>query len=90
MVLYFIAKSPSEYFVAMPNTPVSQHHRTAPGPPKAIAVATPMMFPVPMVAARAVAKAPNCETSPWADLSCLKDNFALWNAKADGKEYMST
>ncbi len=24
----------SAYFVAMPNTPVSQHHSTAPGPPR--------------------------------------------------------
>ena len=61
---YLIASSPSAYLVEMPKIPVSQHHKTAPGPPNAIAVATPMMLPVPIVAARAVAKAPNCETSP--------------------------
>ena len=61
---YFMASRPSEYFVAMPNTPVSQHHSTAPGPPSAMAVATPTMLPVPIVAARAVARAPNCDTSP--------------------------
>ena len=45
--------------VAMPNTPVSQHQSTAPGPPRAMAVPTPMMLPVPMVEARAVVRA--CE-----------------------------
>ena len=53
----------------MPNTPVSQHHSTAPGPPSAMAVDTPMMFPVPMVAASAVASAPNWLTSPSLPLS---------------------
>ena len=61
-----MANSPSAYFVEMPNTPVSQHHNTAPGPPKATAVATPMILPVPMVAARAVANDLNCDTSPLA------------------------
>ncbi len=71
---YLMASRPSLYFVAMPKTPVSQHHNTAPGPPNEIAVATPMMLPVPMVAARAVAKAPNCDTSPVAPLSWLTDS----------------
>ena len=56
---YFTARSPSAYLVEIPKTPVSQHQRTAPGPPNAMAVATPMMLPVPMVAAKAVASAPN-------------------------------
>ena len=56
---YFTAIKDSLYFVAIPKTPVSQHHRTAPGPPNAIAVPTPMIFPVPIVDARAVVKAPN-------------------------------
>ena len=56
---YFTASKPSLYFVAMPKTPVSQHHNTAPGPPNAIAVPIPIMFPVPIVAAKAVANAPN-------------------------------
>ena len=72
---YLMARSPSEYFVAMPNTPVSQHHSTAPGPPSDTAVATPMMFPVPMVAARAVAREPNCDTSPVAPGSRVTDSF---------------
>ena len=70
---YFTASNPSAYFVAMPNTPVSQHQNTAPGPPSVMAVATPMMLPVPMVAARAVANAPNWLTSPFADESDLTD-----------------
>ena len=32
--LYFTAINDSAYFVAIPNTPVSQHQRTAPGPPR--------------------------------------------------------
>ena len=56
---YLMARSPSAYFVAIPKTPVSQHQNTAPGPPNATAVATPMMFPVPIVAASEVASAPN-------------------------------
>ena len=56
---YLIARSPSEYLVAIPKTPVNQHQKTAPGPPNAIAVATPMILPVPIVAARAVASAAN-------------------------------
>ena len=71
---YLMASSPSAYFVAMPNTPVSQHHSTAPGPPRAMAVATPMMLPVPMVAASAVASAPNCDTSPVASGSLFTDS----------------
>ena len=41
------------------------------GPPRAMAVATQIILPVPIVAARAVAKAPNCDTSPEASLSRL-------------------
>ena len=71
---YFTASSPSAYLVAMPNTPVSQHQKTAPGPPRVTAVATPMMLPVPMVAAKAVASAPNWLTSPLAAVSDLTDS----------------
>ena len=53
---YFTARRPSAYLVEIPKTPVSQHQNTAPGPPRAMAVATPMILPVPMVAARAVAR----------------------------------
>ena len=66
---YLIASNPSEYLVAMPSTPVSQHQNTAPGPPRDIAVATPMILPVPIVAANAVARAANWLTSPFDFLS---------------------
>ena len=72
---YFTANNPSAYFVEMPKRPVSQHHSTAPGPPSATAVATPTMLPVPMVAARAVANAPNWLTLPAASLSRLTDSL---------------
>ena len=48
----------------MPKTPVSHIQSTAPGPPAATAVATPTMFPVPMVAASAVISAPKWLMSP--------------------------
>ncbi len=43
----------------MPRMPVIQHQNTAPGPPSATAVETPMILPVPSVAARVVASAEN-------------------------------
>ena len=59
LMRYFTESSASEYLVATPNTPVSHIYSTAPGPPAAIAVATPTTLPVPMVAANAVVSAPN-------------------------------
>ena len=82
---YFMASNASEYLVEMPNTPVSQHQNTAPGPPKATAVATPIMFPVPIVAARAVARAPNCDTSPFCDLSRCTERRMAVNSLRCGK-----
>ena len=38
----------------MPSTPVIQHQKTAPGPPRATAVETPTILPVPSVAASVV------------------------------------
>ena len=71
--LYFTAIRDSPYLVAMPNTPVSQHQSTAPGPPRAMAVPTPMIFPVPMVEARAVVRAANWLISPWESGSLVTD-----------------
>ena len=71
---YFTASRPSAYLVAIPKMPVNQHHSTAPGPPSATAVATPTMLPVPIVAASAVARAPNWLTSPLAASSFLTDS----------------
>ena len=76
---YFTASRASEYFVAIPNTPVSQHQSTAPGPPRVMAVATPTMLPVPMVAAKAVAKAPNWLTSPCSVLSLVTESLMALN-----------
>ena len=49
----------------MPKTPVNHIHRRAPGPPIAIADATPTILPVPIVAANAVVNAANCDISPF-------------------------
>ena len=43
----------------------------APGPPACTAVATPTIFPVPIVAANAVQSAAKDETSPFPPLSFL-------------------
>ena len=72
---YFTESSASVYFVAMPNTPDSHIHSTAPGPPATTAVATPTMFPVPMVAASAVISAANGLISPFAPLSLVTESF---------------
>ena len=62
-------RTASEYFVAIPTSPVIHIQKSAPGPPAAIAVATPTMFPVPTVAASAVIRAWKCEMSPSAPSS---------------------
>ena len=72
---YFTAANVSEYFVAMPNTPVSHIHSTAPGPPARMAVPTPTMLPVPMVADSAVVSAPNWLMSPGASGSFVTDSL---------------
>ena len=82
---YLMASKPSAYFVAMPKMPVSQHHNTAPGPPSATAVATPMMLPVPMVAAKAVANEANCDTSPVAPASRFTDRRMAVKMRSCGK-----
>ena len=53
----------------MPNRPVSQHQKTAPGPPIAMAVDTPTIFPVPIVAAKVAVRAANPLKSPSAPFS---------------------
>jgi len=73
--LYFTAIRLSEYLVAMPNTPVSHIHNSAPGPPDAMAVPTPIMFPVPIVEDSAVASAPNWAISPGLPLSRANVSF---------------
>ena len=72
---YFTAAKVSEYFVAMPNTPVIHIQNTAPGPPARMAVPTPTMLPVPMVADSAVHSAPNWLMSPGASGSFVTDSL---------------
>ena len=66
MVRNLTASRPSEYLVAIPNRAASHIQNIAPGPPATMAVATPTMLPVPMVAESAVHKAPKLDTSPFA------------------------
>jgi hypothetical protein len=53
------AQTASAYLVAMPKSAVIHIQNRAPGPPRAIAVATPAMLPVPMVAESEVIRALN-------------------------------
>ena len=61
---YFMASIHSLNFDVNPKQADIHIHTSAPGPPATIAVATPTMFPVPMVAAKAVVSAENGDTSP--------------------------
>ena len=62
--LYLIASIHSENFEESPKQAEIHIHTKAPAPPETIAVATPTIFPVPIVAASAVVSAENGETSP--------------------------
>ncbi len=64
-VRYFTESTASAYFVPMPTSPDTQSQNTAPGPPIVTAPATPAMFPMPIVAASAVASDWNGVTSPF-------------------------
>ena len=68
------ASTPSEYLVAVPTMAVIHIQKTAPGPPMAIAAATPAILPVPMVEDRAVIKAWNGVTSPSSVASRFRNN----------------
>ena len=52
-----MANKPSEYLVAIPKNAEIHIQNKAPGPPAIIAVATPTIFPVPIVEDKAVHKA---------------------------------
>ena len=56
----------------MPKKAATSIQKRAPGPPVPMAVATPTMLPVPIVAERAVQRAPKEETSP-------VPSSSLWN-----------
>ena len=64
---YFTARMISENLVIMPTRAVTHIQKRAPGPPMAIAVATPTMLPVPISPARAVMSAFQGEISPFWD-----------------------
>ena len=49
----------------MPKNAATSIQKSAPGPPVPMAVATPTMLPVPIVAESAVQSAPKLVTSPW-------------------------
>ena len=54
----------------MPKNAAIHIQKTAPGPPRQMAAETPAILPVPIVAARAVHRAWNCDTLPF--------SFLLW------------
>lgn len=58
--------------MAMPTQAVSHIQKTAPGPPSVMAVATPAMLPVPMVAAKAMESAPKGVACPCAPGSAAR------------------
>ena len=61
---YLTASTTSPYLVAMPTSAVIHIQNSAPGPPTAMAVATPAILPVPTVADRQVISAANGVISP--------------------------
>ena len=63
-VLYLIESMHSLNFVVSPKQAEIHIQTSAPGPPANIAVATPTILPVPIVAASAVMRALNGDTSP--------------------------
>jgi hypothetical protein len=65
----FVAKS------SLKKIPVIHNQSTDPGPPSAIAVPTPTIFPVPRVAAKEVVNAPNWEISPDPSLSLYTESL---------------
>ena len=78
MVRYLMARSPSAYLVAIPKNAATIIQNRAPGPPAAIAVATPTMLPVPIVADKAVQRAPKLVTSPSPPSSFRTMNFSAF------------
>ena len=62
--LYFTASIHSENLVVRPKQALISIQTRAPGPPETMAVATPTILPVPIVAANAVVKAAKGEISP--------------------------
>ena len=68
---YLTASVTSQNFVVIPKIAEKSIQTNAPGPPRCRAVATPAIFPVPTVAARAVAIAAKDEILPSSELFSL-------------------
>ena len=75
-----MASTDSAYFVAMPTSAVIHIQNTAPGPPSAMAAATPTMLPLPMVADSAVISDWNGVMSPFAPATDLRPRMSRANA----------
>ena len=71
----------------MPKKAATSIQKSAPGPPVPMAVATPTMLPVPIVAESAVQSAPNWLTSPFTPGSTSWWNM-YWNARLRLKRWM--
>ena len=69
----------------MPKNAATSIQKSAPGPPVPMAVATPTMLPVPIVAESAVHSAPKWLTSPWAS-----EPFSKWNMYLNARLRLST
>ena len=67
----------SEYLVAVPTSAAIHIQNKAPGPPATIAVATPTIFPVPIVAESAVHNAAKLDTSPSVPLFSFAIRFRI-------------
>ena len=86
---YLTASTASPYLVAMPKKAVIHIQNTAPGPPETMAVATPAMLPVPMVAESAVISAPKWLMSPswsfsWSlggEKACFSAMGSMWTCR---------
>ncbi len=74
---YFTASAHSAYFVEMPKAAAIHIHTSAPGPPITIAVATPTIFPVPIVPASAVINAEKGEIAPFSPFVFLESGLTI-------------
>ena len=78
---YLTASMHSAYFVVKPKRAEIHIQTRAPGPPNTIAVATPAMLPVPIVADNAVIRDWNGVISPSPPVVCLRPLNTCFSAK---------
>ena len=69
----------------MPKNAATSIQKSAPGPPVPMAVATPTMLPVPIVAESAVQSAPKWLTSPW-----VSEPLSKWNMYLNARLRLNT